>query len=109
MAAKPINPVTEQMIVADWRTGEYSQQDLADKYKISKGKTNNLCKGVEQDMTAIVTAGVHYRQGLAGQNDRLVTAVIPSCVVKRSCWVSRLIPRFRLITQMKLAAKNFRK
>ena len=56
MAAKPKNLVTEQMIVADWRTGEYSQQDLADKYKISKGKANNLCKGVERDMSAIVTA-----------------------------------------------------
>jgi len=75
MAAIPLNPDKAAQIIADWRTGEYSQQDLADKHKVSKGKVNQLCKGMPQDMTAIVTAGVQYRQGLAEQDDRIVTAV----------------------------------
>jgi hypothetical protein len=75
MAAKPINKNTSESIIADWRTGAYSQQKLADKYAVSKGVVNKLCKGIEQDMTAIVTAGVQYRQGLADHDDRIVTAV----------------------------------
>lgn len=75
MAAKPIDPELAATIVAEWRTGEFSQQDLADKHGVSKGVVNKLCKGVEQDTAAIVTAGVQYRQALAGHDDRNVTAV----------------------------------
>lgn len=75
MAAKPLNPELSATIVAQWRTGEYSQQDLADKHEVSKGVVNKLCKGVDQDTAAIVTAGVQYRQALAEHDDRNVTAV----------------------------------
>ena len=75
MAAKPLDPGLAATIVAQWRTGEYSQQDLADKHEVSKGVVNKLCKGVEQDTAAIVTAGVQYRQALAEHDDRNVTAV----------------------------------
>jgi hypothetical protein len=75
MAAKPLDPIKAESIVADWRTGEYSQQDLADRHKVSKGAVNKLCKGVEQDTAAIVAAGVLYKQGLAAHDDRNVTAV----------------------------------
>ena len=49
MAAIPLNPDKAAQIVADWRTGEYSQRQLADKHKVSNGKVNQLCKGVGQD------------------------------------------------------------
>lgn len=75
MAAKPLAKKIAEMIVADWRTGGYSQQALADKYDVSKGAVNNLCKGVDQDTAAIVTAGILYQQGLAAHDDRNVTAV----------------------------------
>lgn len=75
MAAKPIDKGLAEKIVAEWRTGEYSQQDLAERNKVSKGVVNKLCKGVEQDVTGIVTAGVAYKQGLAEHDDRIVTAV----------------------------------
>lgn len=75
MAATPLNEDLVAKIVADWRTGAFSQQKLADKHGVSKGAVNNLCKGVEQDMTAIVTAGIQYQSGLAAQDDRMVTAV----------------------------------
>ena len=75
MAAKALSSSIAESIVADWRTGAYSQQDLADKHTVSKGVVNKLCKGVAQDTAAIVTAGVQYRQGLAEHDDRNVTAV----------------------------------
>lgn len=76
MAAIPLNPDVAAKIVADWRTGAFSQQALADKHGVSKGKINNLCKGVEQDTKLIVTAGIEYQTGLAGHDDRNVTAVM---------------------------------
>ncbi len=75
MAAKSLPETVSQDIVADWRTGEFSQQELADKHKVSKGAVNKLCKGVEQDTAPIVTAGIQYRQALAAHDDRNVTAV----------------------------------
>jgi len=75
MAAISLDNVVVSKIIADWRTGAFSQQALADKHKVSKGAVNKLCKGVEQDMTAIVTAGIQYQSGLAAQDDRIVTAV----------------------------------
>jgi hypothetical protein len=78
MATPALNPNIAAKIVADWRTGEYSQQDLSNKHKVSKGKVNNLCKGVAQDAAAIVTAGVNYTQSLSAigeHDDRIVTAV----------------------------------
>lgn len=75
MAAIPLNPNLTATIIAEWRTGQYSQQDLADRHEVSKGAVNKLCKGVEQDMSGIVTAGIQYQSGLAGQDDRMVTAV----------------------------------
>lgn len=75
MAAKPISQPIKDGIIADWRTGEYSQQALADKYDVSKGVANKLCKGIEQDTAPIVTAGIQYKQGLAVNDDRNVTAI----------------------------------
>jgi len=50
MAAIPLNPDKAAKIIADWRTGEYSQRQLADMHKVSKGKVNQLCKGVDRDV-----------------------------------------------------------
>jgi hypothetical protein len=75
MAGKAIAQDLAQTIVANWRTGAYSQQALAEKHKVSKGMVNKLCKGTAQDTAAIVTAGIQYKQGLAAHDDRTVTAV----------------------------------
>lgn len=75
MAAKPLDPGIAERVVADWRTGEYSQRQLADKHKISNGKAAQLTKGVPQDGAAIVSAGIEYRSALAAQDERMVSAV----------------------------------
>jgi len=75
MAAKPIQDSIKQAIIAEWRTGEYSQQKLADRHGVSKGAVNKLTKGMPQDTAVIVTAGIEYLHGLAGHDDRNVTAI----------------------------------
>lgn len=75
MAAKPIDPNIEKNVVADWRTGHFSQRQLASKYKISAGKVANLTKGIEKDSEAIVSAGVQYRCGLAQHDERMMSAI----------------------------------
>lgn len=72
---KPLEKKLIESIQADWRTGAYSQQKLADKYHVSKGAVNKLCKNLEQDVTDLVTAGITYKTGLAVHSDRLVNAI----------------------------------
>lgn len=90
MAGKSLDPDIAATVIAQWRTGKYSQQALADKHSVSKGAVNKLCKGVEQDVTAIVTAGIQYQQGLAQHDDRIVTAVtdVVNEAVKRQEWLN---------------------
>lgn len=75
MAAKPIDPIVIEKIIADWRTGEYSQRQLVHKYKVSAGKIAQITKGLEKDCERIVSAGVIYKQGLANQDERIVSAI----------------------------------
>ena len=75
MAAKPLDSELSKRIVVDWRTGCFSQRELADKHKVSKGAVGNLCKGVEQDAKPIVGMGVQYKQALAEQDGRMVGAI----------------------------------
>ena len=89
MSAKPLDPKTVESIVIDWRIGQLSQQDLADKYKVSKGVVNKYTKGIPQDGRAIVNAGVQYNQALKEQDDRMVTAIekTVSLQVERVNWI----------------------
>lgn len=75
MAAKAIDKSVADAILIDWRVGQSSQDQIAQKHRVSKGLVNKLCKGVDQDGASIVTAGIQYRQALSGHDDRMVTAV----------------------------------
>ena len=75
MAAKPLDKAISSAIVTDWRLGQMSQSQISDKHGVSKGAVNKLCKGVDQDVAPIVTAGIEYRRALQAQDDRIVTAV----------------------------------
>lgn len=76
MAAHHISAKTNDKIIAEWRTGKYSQRDLAERHKVSNGYINKICKGVPQDMSAVVSAGVAYKQGLAATDEQTVFAVV---------------------------------
>lgn len=62
-------------VQADWRTGQYSQRDLAKKHKVSLGFVSKYVKGLDQDVVSAVNGGVLYKQALASENEHLVNAV----------------------------------
>lgn len=43
-----LTPQDEINLVSDWKTGRYSQRDLASKYNCSKGKVSQLTQGIEK-------------------------------------------------------------
>ena len=75
MAAKPISQDIKDSIIADWRTGEYSQRDLANKHNVSVGLVAKLTKDIARDTAPIVSAGIEYRQRLAEHDERNVSAI----------------------------------
>ena len=90
MAAKPLDPAIAEAVVTDWRVGQMSQRQLAEKHKISLGMVSKLCKGVEQDAASLVNAGIQYRQALAAHDERIVNAVETEVDqrVKRQEWLN---------------------
>ena len=90
MAAKPLDPSIAEAIVVDWRVGQMSQRQLAEKHKVSLGMVSKLCKGVNQDAATIVNTGVQYRQALAAHDERIVNAVeqVVDERVKREEWLN---------------------
>lgn len=90
MSATPIDPKITEAVVIDWRMGQLSQDDIADKHKISKGMVNKLCKGMIQDAKSTVTVGIQYNQALKNQDDRMVTAIedTVSKQVQRMEWLN---------------------
>jgi hypothetical protein len=75
VAARPIPKEVVDAVLIDWRIGRLSQQDIAERHRVSKGTVNKICKGVPQDFASIVTAGVQFNQALAPHDDRIVTAI----------------------------------
>lgn len=65
MAGIPLKQSILEAVVADWRTGQYSQDKLAEKHKISKGAVNRVCKGVSRDLVDLVKSGITYKIGIA--------------------------------------------
>ena len=66
-----------------------SQDQLADKYGVSKGFVNKNCKGVERDAKELVTLGARYHHELAKFDDRFVTE-IQKAVIMQACKLNYL-------------------
>jgi len=75
MAGKALPNDIVERVIADWRTGEYSQRQLATKHNISNGMVAKLTKGLERDCEQIVSNGVNYRLGIAKLDKRTASAV----------------------------------
>lgn len=75
MAARPLPEAKIALILAEWRTGQYSQNMLHKRHGVSLGAVNKLCKGVEQDMLPIVNAGILYNQALESNDECTVNVV----------------------------------
>ena len=75
MAAKPLPTSVRDAILTDWRLGQMSIRQIAEKHDVSRGAVGNICKGVSQDVAPIVDAGIQYRRALQAHDGRIVDAV----------------------------------
>ena len=91
MAAKPLDPILTEDILIDWRLGQLSQRQIADKRGVSNGVVAKITKGIARDVSAIVSAGLQYQQALHTQDERIVSAVeaIVSEASKRMEWLNK--------------------
>lgn len=65
----------KEQLLADWRTGEFKHQELADKYKMSRPNVARIVKDVAQDLTPILTRKIESEQELAELSDKELTSV----------------------------------
>lgn len=70
---KPADQV--DFIVADWRTGNFTQRDLAAKYKVSLGFVSKYVKDVFQDTKQVVNKIIEAKQMLAVLDEQAVNSV----------------------------------
>lgn len=76
MPPRPKDPKKILTIVSEWRTGQYSQAELAKKHKVSGGFVNKHCKGIVKDGERVVHDGVQYKQALANHDESMVSAIV---------------------------------
>ena len=53
-----LSDLEKTRLLADWKTGKYSQRDLVKKYNASKGTVSEITKGIEQKNGHLVDAQV---------------------------------------------------
>ncbi len=75
MATPGIPDDTKELILADFKTGDFTQRHLAQKYKLSLGAINKLTKGVDKSTAHIVNNLVQAKQALSQLDERTVNAV----------------------------------
>lgn len=51
--------------IADWRTGEFTERQLAAKYRISPATAHTLVAGIEKDLQPLISAQISIKQALA--------------------------------------------
>jgi transcriptional regulator with XRE-family HTH domain len=74
--AKTFNKKELAQLLADYKTGHYSQRDLARKYTISPAYVNKIVKGIDKEDEAVVNAGIAYQSALAQKNEFSVNAIV---------------------------------
>lgn len=65
----------KEQFVADWKTGHWSQNQLAKNYNVSPATANKLCKGVEQNNAEIVNTQTRINTELADKNEYEVNSI----------------------------------
>jgi len=71
-----INPETKiPLIVADWRTGEYTIRELAHRHSVSKSFVANHTKSIPKDAAVVVDNLIKAKQGLALLDGQTVDSV----------------------------------
>ena len=62
-------------LIADHKTGQYSQRQLAARYKISLGYVNKTIKDIDKIDEEAVNAGIAYKTALAQRDEHSVNAI----------------------------------
>ncbi len=82
----------KEQLLADYKTGAYTQRQIAHKYSLSPAMIAKLVKGVSKDLESVVNADIHVKHTLASKSEQEVSAV--SEVVSRE--VSKLLKAKKL-------------
>ena len=65
----------KDMLIADHKTGNYSQRKLSSKYEVSLGYVNKTLKEIGKIDEDIVNAGIAYKTELAKRDEHSVNAI----------------------------------
>ena len=65
----------KDQLLADWRAGGYTQNELAHKHKTSRSNVAKIVNGIEKDLVTTVTKKIHIEQEIAELSDKEVTSV----------------------------------
>lgn len=84
-----ISENTKKIILADWKTGDYTQRDLAHKYKLSTGAIAKITKDKPKSTAHIVSKIVEAKQELS-QLDELTVKAVNDVVDNKVKWLEYL-------------------
>lgn len=62
-------------LIADHKTGNFSQRKLSTKYKVSLGYVNKTIKEIDKIDEDVVNAGIAYKTALAERDEHSVNAI----------------------------------
>ena len=103
-----LTPQDEINLVSDWKTGRYSQRDLASKYNCSKGKVSQLTEGIEKAKNdQVVKAQITILSAKALLSDEEMTAIMT--VAQNEVFNKGLITnatQLNLVRTMEYLSKN---
>ena len=100
---------TQELILAEHKTGKFSQRELAKRYKLGLGTINKICKGVEQSLKSTIAKGTQYNTELAtlSEVERATVKDIVSDNVKALMFFSNsAIKNQNLADKMLVGSKN---
>ena len=80
---RAIHPDIAEEIKADYRTGLYSQNQLAERHVVSKGLIGKLVKGLDKDLIETVSAGIAYKSALY-EKSRIEVGVLEKTTDERA-------------------------
>ena len=63
------------LILADWKTGYYSQNQLAKNYDVSPATINKICKNIEQSNQDLVNTQTAIHKELSNKSECEVNAL----------------------------------
>ena len=66
---------TREKILADWKTGHYSQNKLAKEYEVSPATINKICKDIKQENASIVNTQVALNVKLSDKSEYEVNSI----------------------------------